>query len=199
MKNNNKSLKQRISYAKILVFGSLIGLIASFWQAAERVHMLKYPGQELNCNLSPVVDCGSVLGNKYAALFGPPNAFIGIVVFSILLAFGLQRLQNGKWNSLVRKIAVILSVIIMLFSLWFFWVSLYVIGKICIFCVFIWASSMPIGIYGVKDFLQSMKNPTGIFKWKLDLFEKHSFTILISVYSLMIIMFFLKFQYYYFG
>ncbi len=191
--------KIQITYPRILVGASLVGLIASFWQTVERVNMLKFPSKELSCNISPVVDCGGVLGDGLAAVFGPPNALIGVVVFSLLLAFGLQRLQGGKWNSLVRKIAVVFSVIIMLFSLWFFWVSLYVLGKICIFCVFIWASSMPIGIYGAKDYLESMKKPTGIFRWKRDLLEKHSFTILLSVYSLMIILFFLKFQDYYFG
>ena len=191
--------KIQITYPKILIGASLVGLIASFWQAAERVHMLKFPTQDLSCNISPVVECGGVLNDGLAAVFGPPNALIGVVVFSLLLAFGLQRLQGGQWNNIVRKLAVIFSVIIMLFSLWFFWVSLYVIGKICIFCVFIWASSMPIGIYGVKDYLQSIKKPTGIFKSAKELFEKQSFSILVGVYSIMIILFFLKFQDYYFG
>lgn len=191
--------KLNIAYPYIITTASLVGLIASFWQAAERVHMLKFPDQALNCNISPVVDCSGVLNDRLAAVFGPPNAMIGMVVFSILLALGLQRLSGGSWSALVRKVAVSLSVIIMLFSLWFFWVSLYVLGKICIFCVFIWAASMPIGIYGAKDYLEFLKKPVGVLKMKRDILAKYHFTILVGLYAVMIVLFLLKFQDYYFG
>ena len=196
-----KKAKNTLSqnYAKILVGSSLVGLIATFWQAAERVHMLKFPGEDLSCNLSPVVDCSGVLNDGLAAVFGPPNAMIGMVVFSMLLAFGVQRLSGGKWTEFVRWSVVVLSTVILLFALWFFWVSLYTLGKICIFCVFIWAASVPIGVYGAKDFLQSRKNLKGIVKWKSDILAKHSSTVVIALYSLMIVLFFLKFQDYYFG
>jgi uncharacterized membrane protein len=203
MKNLNKSSKntsaQRISYPKILVFGSLVGLIASFWQAAERVQMLKFPGEALSCNLNPVVDCGAVLGNKLSAVFGPPNAFIGMVVFSMLFAFGLQRLSGGTWTSFTAKFVAAFSKIIMLFSLWFFYISLYSIGKVCIFCLFIWTVSMPIGIYGVKDYLENSKNPPDYQIKIRDFLSKHHFTLLVVVYATLVSLFFLKFSDYYFG
>lgn len=196
---NNKKLN--ISYPKLLIGASLVGLIASFWQAFERVQMLKNPGQELSCNISPVVECGSVLENNLAAVFGPPNAFIGVVVFSILLAFGLQRLSDGKWNNVVRNLALFFSVVIFLFSVWFFAVSLYVIGKICIFCIFIWAVSMPIGLYGVKDYLENKsKSKKKRFEKSLNGFlQKHHFTLLVTIYAILIVLFLLKFKEYYFG
>lgn len=198
-KSSKKSNGQRISYPKILVFGSLIGLVASFWQAAERVQMLKFPNDALSCNLNPVVDCGAVLGNKLSAVFGPPNAFIGMVVFTMLFALGLHRLTGGTWTSLVSKVVVFFSKIIMLFSLWFFWVSLYSIGKVCIFCLFIWAVSMPIGIYGVKDYLENAKNLPTYQANLRDFLSKHHFNLLIVVYATLITLFFLQFSDYYFG
>jgi hypothetical protein len=117
----------------------------------------------------------------------------------LLFAFGVQRLSGGKWTEFVRWSVVVLSTVILLFALWFFWVSLYVLGKICIFCVFIWAASVPIGVYGATDFLQSRKKPKGIVKWKAEFLSKYSFTVVVTMYSLMIILFFLKFQDYYFG
>jgi uncharacterized membrane protein len=190
---------QRISYSRILVFGSLIGLIASFWQATERIFMLKNPGEELSCNLSPVVDCGSVLGDKYAAVLGPPNAFIGMVVFTLLLAFGLQRISGGSWTKLVTKLVALFSVIIFLFSVWFYLISVYVIGKICLFCIFIWAVSMPIGIYGVKDYLENQKG-LGAFTKSISVFlQKHHFTLLVATYAILITLFLLEFKEYYFG
>jgi uncharacterized membrane protein len=189
----------RINYPLILVTASTVGLVASFWQAVERIQMLKNPSAILSCNLSPVVDCSGVLNNKLAAVFGPPNAFIGMVVFSMLLAFGIQRIGGGSWSNLTRKVVVILSKIIMLFSLWFFAVSLYSIGKICIFCVFIWASSMPIGIYGVKDYLGSQAKLPSYQKVAKNFLEKHHLTLLIFIYATLITLFLLKFRGYYFG
>jgi uncharacterized membrane protein len=191
--------KIQISYPRLLVSASAVGLVASFWQAAERVHMLKNPTEALNCNLSPIVDCSGVLGNKLAAVFGPPNAFIGIVAFTILLAFGIQRLSGGTWTSLVQKIVVVISKIMFIFSMWFFWVSLYSIGKICIFCVFIWAASVPIGIYGVKDYLDSQKKLPKYRKTAQRLLRKHHFNLVVVIYATMITLFLLKFQEYYFG
>lgn len=194
-----KKSQSKITYAQILTGSALVGLVASFWQAAERVHMLKYPEQDLSCNLSPVVDCGGVLNDGLAAVFGPPNAMIGMVVFSLLLAFGIQRLSGGEWTEWVRRLVIGFSVIIMLFSLWFFWVSLYTLGKICIFCVFIWAASMPIGVYGAKDFLESREKLTGIMRWKKEFLSKNASAVLLAIYSVMVILFFLRFQDYYFG
>jgi uncharacterized membrane protein len=198
-KLSSSKTRQKISYPKILVFGSLVGLIASFWQATERIFMLKNPGSELSCNLSPVVDCGSVLGDKYAAIFGPPNAFIGMVVFTLLLAFGLQRISGGSWSKLVAKLAVIFSIIIFIFSVWFYLVSVYVIGKICIFCIFIWTVSMPIGIYGLKDYLENKKRLSGIQLSISKFLNKHHFTILVVIYATLVTLFLLEFKDYYFA
>jgi len=198
-KSTKQASSQKISYPTILVYGSLVGLIAAFWQATERIYMLKNPGAELSCNLSPVVDCGSVLDDTYAAVLGPPNAFIGMVFFTLLFAFGLQRISGGSWTSLVAKFNLVFSVIIMLFSVWFYAVSIYAIGKICIFCVFIWFVSIPIGIYAIKDYLENKKGLSG-FKLSLSKFlNKHHFTLLVMVYATMITLFFLEFKDYYFG
>jgi uncharacterized membrane protein len=161
--------------------------------------MLKNPGSELSCNLSPVVDCGSVLGDKYAAILGPPNAFIGMVVFTLLLAFGLQRISGGSWTKLVSKLAVIFSIIIFMFSVWFYLISVYVIGKICLFCIFIWAVSMPIGIYGVKDYLENQQNKVSFGKSVSLFLQKHHFTLLVATYAILITLFLLEFNEYYFG
>ena len=186
------------NYPLTLTLASLTGLVAAFWQAAERVHMLRFPADPLNCNLSPVVDCGSVLGDKLSSVFGPPNALIGVVAFSLLLAFGLQRLSGGQWSRLSRKIVLGLSLIMILFSLWFFWVSLFVLGKICLFCIFIWAASIPIGVYGVKDFLDSSYRLSPTLTRIKEFIAVNYLIITVAVYLIMIGLFLLRFQEYYF-
>ena len=144
MENGNKLAR----YPWLLVGGSLIGLVASVWQAAERIQMLKHPGVALSCNLNPVIDCGTVLGNRWASLFGFPNAFIGIAIFAMLLMAGVALATGTKPSKGFQRVLLAISIVLILFALWFFGMSLYVIGKVCIFCLFIWAVSVPIFWYG---------------------------------------------------
>lgn len=188
----------KLSYPQVLTAASAIGLIASFWQAAERVQMLKHPSDPLSCNLSPIVDCGGVLSNKAAAIFGPPNALIGIVVFSLLLAFGLQRLSGGQWTNLVQRTVMTLSAVMFLFSMWFFAVSVYSIGKICIFCIFIWFSSVPIVMLTIKDVAVHAKQLPKPLKVISDLVTDNTVTLIVYVYFVMITLFLLHFREYYF-
>ena len=194
-----KSKSKLLDYPKSLVLLSTVGLVAAFWQATERIQMLKFPGENLSCNLNPVVDCGSVLNNRLAAVFGPPNAFIGMVAFLFLLSFGLQRLNGGHWNKIVSKISISLSLIMFLFSAWFFAVSLYSIGKICIFCIFIWLVSVPIGIYGLKDYCENSDNLSNNQKIVKKFLTRNHSNVLIFVYALMLTLFLLRFKDYYFA
>lgn len=187
------------SYPKILTYASLVGLIASFWQAAERVHMLKNPTVALRCNLSPVVDCSGVLGNKWAALFGFPNAFLGIVMFSILFTAGILLMSGGEFTKKFHKVIMAVSTILILFAVWFFGMSLYVIGKVCLFCIFIWAASVPIYWYGLLYYISLHKKQHG---WRIKLLEfaaKNHLFVVCTVYLIMIALYFLRFSDYYFG
>lgn len=168
-------------------------MVAMTWQASERVAMLKNPTATLSCNLNPIVDCGTVLGNKLSALFGFPNAFIGMIVFAMLALSGLFMLLGTKPNKAYRNIVMLLSTILLGFSVWFFTVSLYVIGKVCIFCVVGWIVSIPIFVY-------SLANWRDVSKSKLSGFvQKNHLNIIVAVYALMLVMYLLKFSDYYFG
>lgn len=194
-----KSGIERI-YALILSAGGTIGLIAMTWQASERVHMLKYPSLSLSCNLNPIVDCSGVLGNRLAAVLGFPNAFLGMIFFSILATSGLVLLSGGKFIGWYRHFVMAVSLVLILFSVWFFGVSLYVLGKICIFCVAGWIVSVPIFWYSLLHYLQSS---TGKIKKSTERFTKfglkHHFDVVVFVYATMIILYLLRFSDYYFN
>lgn len=186
-------------YPIVLAVASFVGLVASFWQAAERVHMLKNPTAVLNCNISPVVDCSGVLGNKWAALFGFPNAFLGIVMFSILFTAGLALFTGMEFSKRFHKIIMLVSTILILFSVWFFGMSLYVIGKVCLFCIFIWAASLPIYWYGVLYYIAAHPKQHGAKKRLLEFASKNHTNTVVAVYLIMIVLFLLRFSDYYFS
>lgn len=186
-------------YPWILLLSSAIGLVASVWQAAERVQMLKNPGAPLACNLNPVVDCGGVLSNHWASLFGFPNAFIGIAIFAMLLMSGVLLVSNGRPSKAFMRTLLGISIVLILFAFWFFSMSLYVIGKICLFCIFIWAVSVPIFWYGLLNHMHTL-SPRSLGLQKLKAFgEKHHLDVVVAVYAIMVLLFVLRFRSYYFG
>lgn len=192
----NNKLKR--AYAWILTVGGLAGLIAMTWQATERIHMLKNPDSVLSCNLNPVIDCGAVLDNRLAALFGFPNAFIGMGVFAMLMLAGVLLVTGNKPNRAFKHVMLGLSAILLLFSVWFFSVSLYIIAKICIFCLVGWVVAIPIFVYTLQYWLDD----TGDSGWKGKLsrfLAGNHLNVVITSYVIMAVMYFVKFSEYYFG
>lgn len=187
-------------YTGALIVGGIVGFVASLWQAAERVHMLKNPSLPLECNLNPIVNCGSVLDHKLSALFGFPNAFLGIFFFTFLLVSGVVLWANGeKLKKVFWQIQFVVNAILLGFALWFFSVSLYVIGNLCLFCIFVWLSAIAISWYGLWwhranqtfGFLGKVPAPKKFKDW-------HLFGP-IAIYLLMIALALIKFNDYYFG
>ena len=191
--------KIKIDYPKILFAASAVGLTSSFLAAYERVEMLKNPGEPLSCSLNPVIDCGGVLGASQSAIFGPPNTFIGMVVFSLLLAFSLQLMSGGTWTKFVQKMVLGLSGIMLAFGAWFFAVSLYELEKICLFCLWIWPASVFIFVYTVKYYLEQQKKLVGWKKTVRDYLQKNHYVAVFLIFAVMITMFLLNFKDYYFG
>lgn len=187
-------------YGYVLGIGGVMGLIAMTWQSSERIHMLKNPGVALQCNLNPVVDCGSVLGNRLAALFGFPNAFLGMIFFAILATSGLVLLSGGTFKAWYRHFVMAVTLFLAGFSVWFFGVSLYSIGKICIFCAVGWMVSVPIIWYGVRHYLQtSPKKLSARGQWALTWLTKHHIDVVVLTYVVMLVLFLTRFRDYYFG
>lgn len=186
-------------YAWVLSVGGLIGLTAMTWQASERIHMLKNPGVSLNCNLNPIVDCGSVLGNKLSAVLGFPNAFLGMIFFAILVSSGLMLLSGSTFKGWYRYFVMFVATILMTFSVWFFGVSLYILGKICLFCVVGWIVSVPIFWYSLLHFLQSITLKNSTLKRISQYLTSHHIDIVVVTYVVMVLIFLLRFRTYYFG
>lgn len=186
-------------YPWLLTGFSGLALVSSFWQSVERVNMLKEPTAALNCNINPIIDCSGVLNHRLAALFGFPNAFIGIVMFSLLFMAGIALLCGVNVTQKFRTVIMGLSKIALLFSIWFFWVSLYVIGKACIFCLFIWPASVALFWFGAQFWLDGLESPN---RWQKKLHKfasKYRIEPIITLYLVMLILFLFRFRDYYFN
>jgi uncharacterized membrane protein len=123
-------------YWALLSIGAGIGLLASFLQMLEKLALLDNKNASLACDISSVFSCSTVLSAPQSSLFGFPNSLICIVVFTTFLVAGLIGLTGGSIGKGMKKVLLGLAVFMLLFALWFLFTSTFVIGSICVFCLF---------------------------------------------------------------
>lgn len=132
------------AYAWLLVVAGLIGIGASWELMASELSLLRNPQADLVCDVNPLVSCGASLDVWQGNLLGVPNSFIGAMAFAVLLAVGALLASGGRlprwmWWGLVAGCAGGLA-----FVAWFLFVSVTVLGKLCPYCMVIWAVTIPV-------------------------------------------------------
>jgi uncharacterized membrane protein len=130
--------------AGILVVSGLIGLVAAIELIIQKISVLSDPDFVPNCDINPVLSCGSVINTEQASLFGFPNPVLGVIGFTIVIMFGALlfagvQLPRSMWLGL--NLGALAG---MVFVIWLVSQSLYVIGALCPWCMVVWAVTIPI-------------------------------------------------------
>jgi uncharacterized membrane protein len=180
-KNKKRTLPQTIGY--LLTILGLVGLLAAFTLAIEKVAILKNPSYTPSCNISPLLSCGSVMTTPQAEVFGFPNPFMGIVGFSIVTTIGVAVLagaQFKRWFWLGLQAGTTLGLI---FVGWLYYQSVFTIGALCPYCMIVWAVTIPLFWYVL---LYNITQDTIVLKGRLlsiGLFmQRHHGDILLLTY-----------------
>lgn len=139
--NQTQSYRQT---AWILVVCGLIGLVAAIELIIQKISVLSDPDFVPNCDINPVLSCGSVINTEQASLFGFPNPVLGVIGFTVVIMFGALlftglELPRSLWLGL--NIGALAG---MTFVVWLVIQSLYVIGALCPWCMVVWAITIPI-------------------------------------------------------
>jgi uncharacterized membrane protein len=139
--NQTRSYRQT---AWILVVCGLIGLVAAIELIIQKISVLSDPDFIPNCDINPVLSCGSVINTEQASLFGFPNPVLGVIGFTVVIMFGALlfaglELPRSMWLGL--NIGALAG---MAFVVWLVIQSLYVIGALCPWCMVVWAITIPI-------------------------------------------------------
>jgi uncharacterized membrane protein len=120
-----------------MLVSSILGLVASLVLSIDAVLLAENPNADLSCNISTTISCGTVGTSWQASLLGFPNAFLGLMFESVVIAFaiaGLARVQFPRWYMLgVQGIYTIAIV----FAYWLFVQAYFVIGAMCPWCLLI--------------------------------------------------------------
>ncbi len=119
--------------------GGVIGMIAAFLQTTEKITLLQNKDAILTCDLNSVFSCTSVLSAWQSSVFGFPNSLMCLILFTIFASIAVAGLSGGNLPRGLRIGIHALSLFTLGFALWFLTQSIYVIGSLCILCIFCFA------------------------------------------------------------
>lgn len=138
---------ERQAPALLLIVTGAIGLLASFVLSVDKVQQLqdKIAGKDSTfaCDLSPWISCSSVMESTQSEAFGFPNSFLGVIGFAVVLTLGVVWLRapvkGWIWGGLQAG-----TVFGIAFVTWLQFQSIYSIGKLCPYCMVVWAVMIPL-------------------------------------------------------
>jgi len=127
----------------LIVAGGL-GWWAAFSLTLDKFAILADPDAVLNCNISPLVQCGKNLASWQGEVFGFPNPLIGLGGFVAPIAVGVALLAGAKfanwfWIAFNVGIAGALA-----FVIWLISQSVFVLGTLCPWCMLVWLVTIPL-------------------------------------------------------
>jgi uncharacterized membrane protein len=147
--------------AWILIVGGIIGIFASIELIVQKISVLSDPNFVPNCDINPILSCGSVINTEQASLFGFPNPVLGVIGFTVVVMFGALlftgvALPRSMWLGL--NLGALAG---MFFVIWLVGQSLYVIGALCPWCMVVWSVTIPIFWQVTVDNLSSNRLSLG--------------------------------------
>jgi uncharacterized membrane protein len=181
----------------LLLAGGVIAMIASISLSVEVFDRLKNPHFVPICNLNPVLSCTSVADSSQAHAFGFPNYFIGIAGYAVLATVGTAMLAGARFKRWFWRLAEAGLLFAVGFLTWLQFQTLYRIGALCIFCMIVWAATIPMFWYTTLYNFQ--KGHIATPKWlrrPLAFIRRHHADILILWFLIIIALILKRFWYY---
>lgn len=124
-----------------MAFSATLSLVAAFVLSYDAVELAADPSAALSCNINAVLNCGSVALSWQASLFGFPNAFLGLITEPVVLTIAVAALAGvrfPRWFMLTAQVIYFLGLV---FAVWLFTQSMWVIGALCPWCLLITIST----------------------------------------------------------
>jgi len=139
----------------VTLMGGVIGFVASFLLSIDKIKLLKDSQFVPSCNISETLNCKSVMLSAQAEVFGFPNSLIGIGAFAIFIAIGVAMIGGVQFPGWFWKIALLGTVLAILFSHWLAFQTTFVIGALCPYCMVAWTGNFLI----LSSVIQEMLRP----------------------------------------
>jgi len=166
-----------------MLISSILGLTASLVLSIDAIKLAENPNADLSCNVSATISCGSVGTSWQASLLGFPNAFLGLMFESVVIAFavaGLARVRFPRWYMLGLQGIYTIAIA---FAYWLFLQAYFVIGAMCPWCLlitfttlFVFASMTRINIRQGNFGAAAQQRLEPLLRYNVDIYS----TVLIS-------------------
>lgn len=120
-----------------MLFSALCSLVASWVLSTEAITLAANPDAVLACDINSVLSCGAVGASWQAALFGFPNAFLGMICEPVVITIAVASLGGVRFPRWFMFSAQVVYLFGLTFALWLFAQSMWVIGSLCPWCLVI--------------------------------------------------------------
>lgn len=183
----------------LLIICGALGLVAAFIIMFEKLHLLQDANFVPNCNLNPVISCGSVMSSDQSNAFGFPNPLIGLMAFPVVITTGVIMLSGvtlRRWYLLGLQFGAIFG---LGFVHWLFFQSVYRINALCPYCIVVWISVITTFWYVLLYNLRAKHIPLPARFEKLSSFLQRHHLDILFVWFLIITLLILKHFWYYYG
>lgn len=181
----------------ILVIGGIVATTASITLSVEVYQRLKNPAYVPVCNLNPILSCTSVADSPQATAFGFPNYYLGIAGYAAVLTVGTMLLFGAKPNKNFWKLFLGGLTLATAFVHWLIFQSLYRIGSLCLFCMVVWAVTIPLFWFTLIHLIQTGNLSVPVkLKRPVDFILKYHVEILLVWLMLIIALILNRFWYY---
>jgi uncharacterized membrane protein len=127
---------RRRTATEMLVSG-VFGIYAAFVLSIDAWLLAKNPDQEFSCDISAVISCGEVARTWQANLLSFPNAFLGILFESVVLTVSTALVAGVVFPRWFMRCVQALYTVALLFAVWLFTQSYFVIHVLCPWCLLI--------------------------------------------------------------
>jgi uncharacterized membrane protein len=190
------TIKSNLAF--ILIIAGVLGLIASFVLTQDSIKIIQNASYKPNCNLNPILSCGSVIKSKEGSSLGFPNPFIGLVAFSVLITIGMAMIAGAKfkrWFWLGLETGAFMGFV---FIHYLFVKSVFTIHALCPYCIGVWVivifTFWYVSLYNIDEKnIVLPKKIQSVYPWV----RKHHLDLLLLWFLIITIVILKHFWYYY--
>lgn len=184
----------------ILAIGGIIGAFASLQITLDKINLLANPKFVPNCDINPIISCGSVMSTPQASVFGIMNSLIGVIAFAAVAAIGFMLIAGAphekikRWFWICFQIGTIFG---LGFVHWLIFQTIYRIGALCPYCMVVWSVMIPIFWYTTLYNFRTRVIATPVrLKGFIAFLQRHHGDVMLVWFLAIIIMIVTHFWYY---
>lgn len=137
------------SFGWMLVVLGAVAFVAAMALTIEKFLKLENPDHQASCSINIFLDCAAAMGSAQGSIFGFPNQLIGIFAFTVVIVSGVVVLAGATlprwyWRALLVGTTLGMAMIVFLM-----YTSIHTLGRLCPYCMVVWAMMIPLLWYQI--------------------------------------------------